>query len=151
MAAGEVSLSASASLKHWPLIGDSRVSRLPGFKSFSQASCSRFERRLGLIEALLLLILVLTLASCEVSSRGSETEGDFIKGDTSLTPPTVTVTPIVSVQMIAFSRDVTGQLDLFAITALRVVGEGIAVDEVAQQALWVATFFEVERRGPYLQ
>jgi len=92
-----------------------RVSRLPGFKSFSQASCPRFERRLGLIEVLLLLILVLTLASCEVSSSGSETEGDFIKGDTSLTPPTVTVTPIVSVQMIAFSRDVTGQLDLFAI------------------------------------
>jgi hypothetical protein len=92
-----------------------RVSRLPGFKSFSQANCPRFERRLGLIEVLLLLILVLTLASCEGSSSGSETEGDFIIDDTSLTPPTVTVTPIVSVQMIAFSRDVTGQLDLFAI------------------------------------
>lgn len=74
-----------------------RVSRLPGFKSFSQASCPRFERRLGLIEVLLLLILVLTLASCETSSSGSETEGDFIKGDTSLTPPTVTAPANITV------------------------------------------------------
>jgi len=70
---------------------------MPGFKSFSQASCPRFERHLGLIEVLLLLILVLTLASCGTSSSGSETKDGSIKSGTSLTPPTVTVPANITV------------------------------------------------------
>ena len=79
-----------------------RVSRSPRFMSLSQASCPRFERRIGWIEIIVLLIFALPLASC------ANTDGS----NTGAAQATVTAT---SLQMIAFSRTVSGQLDLFAI------------------------------------
>ncbi len=82
-----------------------RVSRPVGFKPSSQAIAPRFEQRFGLVEGFLLLIIVLTPAACD----SGDAEG--WPGVNTSSP-----NPLVSVQMIAFSRDVGGgELDLVAI------------------------------------
>ncbi len=58
-----------------------------GFMPHSQASYSRFERRIGLTEILLLLIFVVTLASC---AEDGESDGVILSGPSSIAPNVTT-------------------------------------------------------------
>ena len=62
-----------------------RVPRSVGFMPSSQVSSTRFEQRFGLAEALLLLILVLTLAACGPDS-GDEWNGEPVDDPSSPNP-----------------------------------------------------------------
>jgi hypothetical protein len=70
------------------------VSRSFTFMSLSQASCPRFERRIGLTKVVLLLIFALTLASCLPSN---ESASSLALSETSSRAPTVTAPASITV------------------------------------------------------